>query len=285
MHPDEPDGPPSGANIIPTHCSPIRFLTATAGGDPYVSFPSMEAALADARAVLVMEADYGGQILLTCPMALVKCSHAILNLLLGDLAHITWGGRFDPVHPSEPSDGAGMYFEALRPGDGVAGGCGGGEVTSQLWLHPEVEVELQLRQQIERVIAGQQPRLELRPGFPNTPLGSLLEARSYPRGRVVLVSGFRNWPLVDCAASIVQVSEQRLLDLVGELDAWIVRQRRTNAYPPPGSGRVEFQVRPSSPEPTLDENFIKVHPAVLDRIRPEIRAVLNGSQTSFDTAS
>lgn len=285
MHPDESDGPPPDAHIIPPHCSPIRFLTAAAGGEPYLSYPSLDAAIADGRAVLVMETDYGGQILLTCPIALVKCSHATLQSLLADLARITWGGSFDPAKPSELDSGDDMYFEALRPGDGVAGGCGGGAVTTQLWLHPEVEVELQLRQQIERVIAGEQPRLELRAGFPKETLGSLAEARTYPRGRVVLVSGFRNWLLVDCAASIVKIGEERLLQLVGELDAWIVRQRKTNAYPAPGIGRLEFYVRPTSPIQQQDENFISVYPSVLDYIRPEIRAVLTGAQPSLETPS
>ena len=106
--------------------------------------------LADAQktpnAVVVMEGDYGGQIYLICPVAVLECNHETLKLLLEDLGALAWG------------DGEKIYYEALPLGASVSGGMGGGLVLDHVWLHQDFQ-EMKLRPEVEQIIAGLKPRL------------------------------------------------------------------------------------------------------------------------------
>ena len=51
------------------------------------------------------------------------------------------------------------YFEVAPVGSGVAGGTGGGVVTDDLWLHPDLEKK-GLRERVEAVMTGDRVRLD-----------------------------------------------------------------------------------------------------------------------------
>lgn len=132
-------------------------MMAEAGGAAYIAYPSLEQALADPDAALIMEADDGGQVLLTCPASAIHCSSAALENLLVDLDQISWSGN--------PPDMRRLVFEHRPVGSGVAGGMGGGVVGDDVWVHPEFE-KLLLRDgsttvaaAARDVISGATPRL------------------------------------------------------------------------------------------------------------------------------
>jgi len=145
---------------IPPGVSAVRFMVGQAKEQPYVSFPTIEDARKHPDAALVMEADYGGQILLTCPVSKVHCTESVLKQLLHDLGNITWGDGGLAKNDAADDGNEGYYFEALPVGSGVAGGMGGGVVLDDLWIHNELE-KYGLRSQIKAVIAGTQARLVL----------------------------------------------------------------------------------------------------------------------------
>lgn len=123
--------------------SMVRSSVAGSQGTPYRSFRTLAEAKAAPQAALILEGDYGGQILLTCPVALIGCTDARIHRLSVELQQLCWG---DP-------HGSGVQFEPLGPGDGVAGGMGGGVVTDGLWLHEEL-VQLGMHEAIESVVTG-----------------------------------------------------------------------------------------------------------------------------------
>lgn len=55
-------------------------MLADAQGEEYKSIKDFEKAKKVENAYLIMEADYGGQILLTCPMSKVKADYKTLEL-------------------------------------------------------------------------------------------------------------------------------------------------------------------------------------------------------------
>jgi len=140
----EPSKDPSQ---IPSDVSPLRFMIAEAEGVPHVRFDTLESAKANPDAVVIMEGDYGGQIYLTCPVRLVRCTQAVLEQLLNDIDDYRW---------CDPS-GAGLYFELGRTGTRVAGGMGGGAIIDGVWLH---ELLKHLRPQVEAVIDGRLDKIE-----------------------------------------------------------------------------------------------------------------------------
>src|SRR5262245_6018385 len=113
-------------------------------GEPYEAFAGLVDAVKDPDAAIVMEGDYGGQIYLTCPVRLVKCSGETLGHLLNDLDRLGW---------SDPS-GAVLFFEVLPVGSGVGGGMGGGLIVEGVWLHRNLE-KLNIRFAVEAVIRGE----------------------------------------------------------------------------------------------------------------------------------
>lgn len=115
------------------------------------------ASLAEARAVpdaaVVLQGDDGGQVYLTCPVALVRSDEAGLRWLLRLIDARNWN---DPTMAT-------IYFRVLPVGSAVGGGMGGGRVIAGAWLHPELESE-SLRSDVERILFTQ-PAEELRDGI------------------------------------------------------------------------------------------------------------------------
>ena len=95
---------------------------------------------------LVMEGDYGGSIYLTCPVRLIGCDEPALEHLLHELDGHCWND----------AEGARLFFECAPVGTGIAGGTGGGIVTSGVWLHPDLEA-LRLRQRVESLLLRADP--------------------------------------------------------------------------------------------------------------------------------
>jgi hypothetical protein len=135
---------------LPEHESPVRRLISDAKRLAFRPLHSLEEAKAFDDGTVILEGDYGGQIYLTCPAHLVRCSPAVLRQLLLDIDAKCWA--------CNEGEGAGIYFERKPQGSGVWGGMGGGAITEGLWLHKEVE-GFSIRPQVEAVLAGQQDRL------------------------------------------------------------------------------------------------------------------------------
>jgi hypothetical protein len=134
--------------VIPEHERPVGRMVADAHGGSYGAFRSLDEAKEAETAAVVMQGDDGGSIYLTCPARLVECDEASLRRLLLDL------DAFDSNDP----ESAGVYFEQVPVGAGVAGGTGGGVVTDGVWLHPKLEA-LGVREAVEAVLSGRRPRL------------------------------------------------------------------------------------------------------------------------------
>ena len=103
--------------------------------------------LAEARAVadgvVILQGDRGGQIYVIAPAARVVCDEAALARLLRDLDEIAWPG-------SDPA-AATLGYERLGEGETVPGGMGGGKVTGDVWVHPELRP---YEEAIRAVLAG-----------------------------------------------------------------------------------------------------------------------------------
>lgn len=134
---------------LPEHHSAVRSMTAKSVGKEYRAVKSLEEAQAEQDFAVIFEGDFGGQIYLTCPALEIKCNENTLHQLLLDIDDLNW------EHPAA----AGLYFEYLPVGSGVAGGMGGGRVTANLWIHPELH-ELGLANLIADVIVGRTVRLD-----------------------------------------------------------------------------------------------------------------------------
>jgi hypothetical protein len=116
----------------------VRALVA---GDEYVSYRSLAQARRDPAAAVIFEGDSGAQLYLTCPVRHVRCDEDALRRLLADLD--AGGGK-------RPGS-AGMQFErSSTVADGV-------------WLHPDLDSP-GLRAQVDDVIAGVRPALDLTAG-------------------------------------------------------------------------------------------------------------------------
>jgi len=57
--------------MIPPHFSPVRFMWAKGNHEEYKAFGSLAEARAHPDGAMIMEADSGGQILVTCPVSKV----------------------------------------------------------------------------------------------------------------------------------------------------------------------------------------------------------------------
>jgi hypothetical protein len=136
-------------SVLPYESS-NRKIMAYALSEEYVAYPSFADAQVDENAVIILEAARGEQIYLTCNIRAVHCSEEILDRLLKDLDQVAWSGG-DP-------DQARIFYERHRPGTVLAGGTGGGRVTSDLWIHQQFE-RFDLTKSIKAVIAGEERQL------------------------------------------------------------------------------------------------------------------------------
>ena len=231
------------------------------------------------NAMLVMEADSGGQALFGCPVSRVSADQQTLNQLLVDLEMITWGRGFDPEFLGPPCD-AKMYFTARSGSSGTTSATATEAIPPKIWFDRELESDLLLRELIEDVLSGRSKRLAVPPGFPYAPLASLAEAKRYPRARVVLRSGLRGWKLINCPAERVKITDGQLAELLARLDARL----RTpigwgNKQPPEGAARVEYFIRTKSTSMLRDPSQIVLYPEiVVGEWGTEIEAALNGER-------
>lgn len=266
--------------IIPPGNNPVEFMLAAAAGTTYRRYANLAEARRHDDATLVMVADFGGQVLLTSPVRHITASEPALTQLLLDLEDITWGLGFD-ARPAGAESEASMHFEPRNIGSGVVGGRGGGAVVDGLWLHPELEVELCLRDEIERVLRGQRPRIAAPHGFPDAPLSCLEVAKLYPYGRVSLVSGVRGyWRLVSCPARMVQIGESQIYALLAAIDAKLRKPVRWGNQPPPDEpSRVLYQIEKHEGSRTLAHDEVLWHRAIDEESwRSEILATLRGER-------
>ena len=142
---------------LPEGVSPVRYIMADADGVEYRHCRTLDEARQIADAVIVMEGDDGGQVYLTCPVRHIRCEETALRQLLEDVDALGWGDM----------SGAGMFYEILPVGSGVAGGMHGGVVVDGLWLHPWFDApnlpptlsRQQLLAEIQAVTSGQRDRI------------------------------------------------------------------------------------------------------------------------------
>ena len=133
------------------HRSVLRELMAEASGRSYVAFETLDQVRADPDGAVTLEGDDGGQIYVVVPGQQVGCSEEALTRLLHDLDQISW--------PGNDEGSAHLVFERVAVGTGVAGGMGGGVVTSGAWIHPEL-VRLGIDHEIRAVLRGDLGRLQ-----------------------------------------------------------------------------------------------------------------------------
>lgn len=114
---------------LPKHISGVRKLVAQSKGEKIWALKNFEEAKKHKDAYLIMEGDYGGQIYLSIPVRLVKCSKIIMDKLLQIIDEIQWNDE----------DGAGIYFERLKIGENITGGMDGGKALNSIWVHENLE--------------------------------------------------------------------------------------------------------------------------------------------------
>lgn len=132
--------------VIPDHHSPVRHMVSEAHGLKYEPIEDFATARKVEDAVVIFEGDWGGQIYLTCPMRLIKCSEEDLSKLLDELDKIAW----------ECNDGEGkaIFYERRKVGEGISGGMGGGVILNDLWIHEEF-VDTGMVEKIRQTITGE----------------------------------------------------------------------------------------------------------------------------------
>lgn len=138
MSADEPIRSP---RTIVEHESPVRRMLAEMAGLPDRSLGSLKEAQASMDGVVILDSDYGGQVLMVCPARLVTGSEDDLRQLA-----CTFGG----------DEGAILSFEQLPVGARVPGGMGGGVVTDGIWIHETLRGSLD-EVRIRDVIDGRRP--------------------------------------------------------------------------------------------------------------------------------
>jgi hypothetical protein len=111
--------------IIPDGQSPVRFVQMLQG-EAFRPLSGYDEARNIEDAYVFFEGDWGGQIYLVCPMRRVRCSEKALQEILLEIDRRQW----------KDAEGAAIYYERHRPGDGIWGGMGGGRALDELWIHP-----------------------------------------------------------------------------------------------------------------------------------------------------
>jgi hypothetical protein len=201
---------------MPPHHSPVRSMWAEAHGLRYEALCDLGEARRNPGAVMVMEADYGGQILATCPMRHVAASEIALNQLLCDLESITWGDG-SLAKDAQPYD-ARIYYEVVPVGEGVAGGMGGGRAIDGLWVHDEI-AELGLAGAIEDVLRGVSGRIPPPSVNPLRPFDSIPAAKQIPGARLLFTRLGHGWAgaFLSCDVGRINCGEEGLAGLLHDL--------------------------------------------------------------------
>lgn len=136
-------------NFIPDHHSPVRHMVNLANGQSNTFLRNYEKAKKTKSSYIIMEGDWGGQIYLSYPVNLIKCQFDRVEQLLNDINKIEW---------DDDGEGARIYFEVKKVGDGIAGGMKGGLITDSLWVHSRLE---KLKDEIMDVLLGKRVRIDL----------------------------------------------------------------------------------------------------------------------------
>lgn len=110
---------------------------------PHIPIKNLEEARRTNDAVMIFEGDWGGTIYLSCPIKYVICNENELQCLLNYIDSLYWNEL----------DGANIFYEVIKPGQGIAGGMGGGLVIDGIWIHPKI-VELSIENKIIETITG-----------------------------------------------------------------------------------------------------------------------------------
>ncbi len=145
----------------------------------------------------------------------VNANPDVLKRLLADLEDIYWRYEWDPGSSDEPFD-AGIRFEVVPLGAGWFA-MRHGKTVDGLWLSDEMD-QLDLREQVVRVLSGEQTRLKLPRKFPKLTIDSIEVAKRYSETEVQLRSGCETRDHIVCPASIVQVSDSDLIELIERID-------------------------------------------------------------------
>ena len=124
---------------MPNPENPSHFFDPEAEADPETLFleklslgEKIKWAQANNRH-LVIDGDWGGQVLATIPAQEIKCSAATLSRLAAELNKTAW-------HEDESgTEGLDIYLSSREDEihATIAGGMGGGQLRDRIWLHPE----------------------------------------------------------------------------------------------------------------------------------------------------
>lgn len=193
-------------------------------------------------------------------------------------------GRGIRPQQSRASGDAEMFFEVRPVGSGVAGGMDGAAVCDGLWIHRELDA-LDLRDQIRDVLAGRKDRIELVERFPRIEGLSVAEARRFRDAIMMLYSTRQRRLLVTCPVSVVGAGEDRLFELIRELD--VIAERET-WLPPRGNdadsrGRIEIQLRGAAVNAGIRLGWSDSPTAspMLEKHRAAIEAIIRGEDISL----
>jgi hypothetical protein len=144
------DGGTRQSQLVREHQSAARLMMAEAAGQTYRSYQNLAEAVADPDAAVIIEGDYGGQILVTAPLRLIDCTEERLNRLAQELENLTW--------PENGGDSQAVLFEPAPVGTPVAGGMGGGVVMEDVWVHEEL-AQLGLASAIRAILRAERQEL------------------------------------------------------------------------------------------------------------------------------
>jgi hypothetical protein len=136
--------------VVPERTSTLRGCLEGFTGALYAPVRTLAEAKATDDGVVVLEAEWGGQILVVARAAMVACDETALCRLLLDLDELTC--------PEDELEGTALCFERAPVGTGIAGGMGGGRVSEDVWVHAEL-VQAGLEPGVRAVIAGRLRRL------------------------------------------------------------------------------------------------------------------------------
>lgn len=180
---DRGERPPP--RVIREHHSLVRGCLHQVTGLPYAPLRTLAQAKALDDGVIVLEADWGGQIVVVARAAAVACDEATLRRLLLDLDELTC--------PEDELEGTALCFERASVGSTIAGGMGGGRVVEDVWMHAEL-VQAGLEPGVRAVLAGHRPRIS----EPDPPVDPAVRERILRAYREQLpASGIhfgRGWP-------------------------------------------------------------------------------------------
>ncbi len=133
--------------IIPEGQSAVRFVRMVSGAT-FRPLSGYDEAGKTEDAYVIFEGNWGGQIYLVCPMRRVRCSEKALQELLLEIDRRQW----------KEAEGAAIYYERHRPGEGISGGMGGRMALNELWIHRAL-ARRDLRRGIRDVLeGGREPR-------------------------------------------------------------------------------------------------------------------------------